>query len=33
MIIFLHYWGRGPVEKLAGEFKVALDEIGKGVAK
>jgi hypothetical protein len=30
MIIFLHYWGRGPVDKLAGGFKAALDELGKG---
>src|SRR5207248_1148736 len=29
MIIFLHYWGRGPAEKLAGGFKAALDELGK----
>src|SRR3954470_7223889 len=30
VIIFLHYWGRGPAEKLAGGFKAALDELGKG---
>jgi hypothetical protein len=30
MIIFLHYWGRGPAEKLAIGFKAALDELGKG---
>jgi hypothetical protein len=30
MIIFLHYWGRGPVDKLAAGFKAALDELGKG---
>ena len=30
VVIFLHYWGRGPVEKLAGGFKAALDELGKG---
>ena len=30
MIIFLHYWGRGPAEKLATGFKAALDELGKG---
>jgi hypothetical protein len=30
MIIFLHYWGRGPSEKLAAGFKAALDELGKG---
>jgi Domain of Unknown Function (DUF1259) len=29
-IIFLHYWGRGPSEKLASGFKAALDELGKG---
>jgi hypothetical protein len=30
VVIFLHYWGRGPAEKLAAGFKVALDELGKG---
>lgn len=30
MVIFLHYWGRGPAEKLALGFKAALDELGKG---
>ena len=30
VIIFLHYWGRGPVDKLAAAFKAALDELGKG---
>jgi len=29
-IYFLHYWGHGPVEKLAAGFKAALDETGKG---
>jgi hypothetical protein len=29
-VIFLHYWGRGPAEKLAAGFKAALDELGKG---
>jgi hypothetical protein len=29
MIIFLHYWGRGPADKLATGFKAALDELGK----
>ena len=29
-VIFLHYWGQGPVEKLAGAFKAALDQLGKG---
>jgi hypothetical protein len=32
MVIFLHYWGRGPAEKLAAGFKSALDELGKGGA-
>jgi len=32
MVIFLHYWGRGPSEKLANGFKAALDELGKGAA-
>lgn len=30
VVIFLHYWGRGPAEKLAISFKAALDELGKG---
>ena len=30
MIIFLHYWGRGPADKLASGFKAALDGLGKG---
>ncbi len=29
VIIFLHYWGRGPAEKLATSFKAALDQLGK----
>ena len=29
-IIFLHYWGRGPVENLATGFKAAVDQLGKG---
>ncbi len=29
-VIFLHYWGRGPAEKLATGFKAVLDELGKG---
>jgi hypothetical protein len=29
VVIFLHYWGRGPAEKLANGFKAALDELGK----
>jgi Domain of Unknown Function (DUF1259) len=28
-IIFLHYWGRGPADKLATGFKAALDGLGK----
>ncbi len=32
VVIFLHYWGRGPAEKLATGFKAALGELGKGVA-
>ena len=30
MIIFLHYWGKGPAAKLAAGFRAALNEIGKG---
>ena len=30
VVIFLHYWGRGPAEKLAAGFKAALDQSGKG---
>src|SRR2546425_11506248 len=30
VIIFLHYWGRGPAEKLATGFKAGLDRLGKG---
>ena len=29
-IDFLHYWGTGPAAKLAGGFKAALNELGKG---
>jgi hypothetical protein len=29
-VIFLHYWGRGPADKLANAFKAALGELGKG---
>jgi len=32
-ILFLHYWGQGPVDKLAAGFKAALDELGKSGAK
>src|SRR5437016_797759 len=28
-IIFLHYWGKGPAEKLAAGFKAALDQLGE----
>jgi len=29
MVIFLHYWGRGPADKLANAFKATLGELGK----
>jgi len=29
MIIFLHYWGTGPADKLAMGFKAAVNELGK----
>jgi hypothetical protein len=29
MIYFLHYWGTGSAEKLAGRFKAALGELGQ----
>ena len=29
MVIFLHYWGTGPAEKLASGFKAAVDVLGK----
>jgi hypothetical protein len=32
MVIFLHYWGRGPADKLATSVKAAFDELGKGGA-
>jgi len=28
-IIFLHYWGKGPADKLATSFRAVLDELGK----
>jgi Domain of Unknown Function (DUF1259) len=31
-VYFLHYWGTGPVQKLATGFKAALNELGKGGA-
>lgn len=30
VIIFLHYWGTGPAEKLARGFRAALDQLGPG---
>ena len=30
VIIFLHYWGRGPADKLATGFRAAVDQLGKG---
>lgn len=32
LVIFLHYWGRGPADKLANSFKAALDELGKSAS-
>jgi len=32
-VIFLHYWGTGPAEKLATGFKAAVDELGKKAAQ
>jgi Domain of Unknown Function (DUF1259) len=32
MIIFLHYWGTGPADKLATGFKAALDQLGHGAS-
>ena len=29
VVIFLHYWGRGPAEQLATGFKAGLDQLGK----
>jgi Domain of Unknown Function (DUF1259) len=29
MVIFLHYWGRGPADKLATGFKAAVDQLGR----
>jgi len=29
LVVFLHYWGTGPADKLATGFKAALDELGK----
>jgi hypothetical protein len=33
VVIFLHYWGRGPVETLATAFRSALDQLGKQAPK
>jgi hypothetical protein len=30
VVIFLHYWGRGPADQLATAVKAALDQLGKG---
>lgn len=30
VIIFLHYWGKGPADQLATAFRAALDQLGKG---
>ena len=30
VVIFLHYWGIGPADKLASGVRAALDELGKG---
>jgi hypothetical protein len=30
VVIFLHYWGRGPADKLAAGFRAALDQSGRG---
>ena|SRR2546428_1959866 len=32
VIIFFHYWGKGPADKLATGFKAALDQLGKATA-
>ena len=32
-VIFLHYWGRGPVEKLAAAFRAAVDKTGAAPKK
>ena len=29
MVIFLHYWGTGPADKLASAFKLAVAELAK----
>lgn len=32
-VYFLHYWGKGPAQKLARGFKAALDQLGKGAPR
>jgi hypothetical protein len=32
VVYFLHYWGTGPAEKLAGAVKAAVDQLAKGPA-
>jgi hypothetical protein len=32
LVVFLHYWGKGPAAKLAAGFKAALDQLGKGAS-
>ena len=29
VVIFLHYWGRGPADRLATGLKAVLDQIGR----
>ncbi len=29
VVIFLHYWGEGPAEKLAHGVRAALDQLGR----
>jgi hypothetical protein len=31
-VFFLHYWGKGPADKLAEGFKAALDQLGSAHA-
>jgi hypothetical protein len=31
-VFFLHYWGKGPAQKLATGVKAAVDQLGKGGA-
>jgi hypothetical protein len=30
-VIFLHYWGRGPAQKLAGGVRAAVDQLARSV--